>query len=236
MTPKDIIIKDLKGRELFRLDDGKKENTIKTTRQIYNEGIQWFEPEAKNYMELLSVNRNIGKIEGIKHFSWDDIINYADNNQSLLGYVYTGYFSDWKSNSEGADGYLLSTVDGKPYWSDAVGQIPFAINAMRSGIGLGAQFPISKEEAIKNVISLSQTFASGLIGDKDKSNSYDNLMILRGALFAAERFTVYRASHEVIIEHGMKSKLVDVYINTLPGNKDKLDEPIDKKTAKQYGY
>jgi len=236
MAPEDIIVTNTGGKELFRLDDGKKEITTLTTKQLYDKGIQWFEPEGKNYMKVLSTNPDIGTMEGIKHFSWDNIVYYADNHKNLIGYAANGWWNDWKSNKEGADGYLLSTVDGKPYWSDAVGQVPFAINAMRSSEGMATDYPISKEQAISNVVSLGQRFGGGLFGSPDKSNSYDNLMLLRGASFGAQRFNILRTTRDIYIEHGMKSTITDIQIKINPVNSNILGNPIDNKTATQYGY
>ena len=233
---KDIIVTNKSGKELFRLDDGKKEVRTKTIQELYLMGVQWFEPEAKNYMKIISSDPNIGNMGGIKHFSWDDIINYADNHQNLLGYAVNGWWNDWKSNKHGADGYLLCTIDGKPYWSDAIGQIPFAVNAMRFSEGLGSDYSISNEQAINSVISLGQIFGSGLFGKRDKSNSYDNLMILRGALFGAQRFAILRTTVDDYIEHGMKSKFVRIKIKIKSIANNILGKPIDNKTATQYGY
>ena len=231
-----IIVNDKGGNSLMRLDDGKDKLSSLTTQQLYKKGTQWFEPEGKNYMKALWVNPDIGKMDGVKHFSSDDLVNYADNHQNLIGYASNGWWNDWKSNKQGADGFLLSTVSGKPYWSDAVGQIPFAINAMRSSSGLATDYPTSKEQAVQSVVSLGQRFGGGLFGSSDKSKSYDNLMLLRGALYGAQRFTVLRTTRSIYIEHGMKSTMTDVHIKVNPVNSNILDKPIDKKTATQYGY
>jgi hypothetical protein len=231
-----IIVNNKGGISLMRLDDGKYKLTNMTAQQLYKKGVQWFEPEGKNYMKALWTNLDIGKMDGIKHFTWDDIVKYADNHKDLLGYANNGWWNDWKSNKQGADGFLLSTVGGKLYWSDAVGQVHFAINAMRSSSGLGTYYPTSNSQAISNVVVLGQRFGAGLFGSSDKSKSYDNLMLLRGAIFAARRFTVLRTTRDIYIEHGMKSTITDVHIKTNPVDNNTLGNPIDKKTATQYGY
>jgi hypothetical protein len=231
-----IIVNDKGGTSLMRLDDGKDKLLTYSTEKLYKKGIQWFEPEGKNYMKALWTNPDIGTLDGIKHFSWNDIVNYADNHQNLVGYAHNGWWNDWKANKEGANGYYLSTVGGKLYWRDAVGQIPFAINGMRSGWGLATDYPTSKEQAIRNVVSLGQRFGGGLFGSPDKSNSYDNLMLLRGALYGAQRFTILRTTRDISIEYGMKRTITTIQIKTNPVNSNILGNPIDKQTTTQYGY
>jgi len=231
-----ILVRDQQRRSLMHLDDGKTTWQTKETADLFDKGVQWFEPNGKNYMKPIWTNPDIGKMDGIKHFSWDDIVRYADSHQDLLGYASNKMWNDWKSSKEGADGFFLSTVSGQLYWSDAVGQIPFAINAMRSGFGMATDNPISKTQAIKNVVGLGQTFGGGLFGSADKSRSYDNFMLLRGALFAAERYTVLRATQDLIIEHGIKSTVTHVSTGIKPADTKILGTPIDQTTAKKYGY
>ncbi|MBI4945936.1 MAG: hypothetical protein HY840_06000 [Bacteroidetes bacterium] len=199
---------------------------------VYDLGIQWFEPEAKNYMKALYTNPNIGTMDGMKHFRWDDIANYADNHKSLIGYAWNGAFNDWKAHKEGAEGNYLVTVDGKAYWGDAIGQIPFAINQMRSNLQDGQ----SMGAAIKNTIESGKNWGGGLFGSADNSKSYDNFMIMRGALFAAQRFTVLKIPTTHYIEHGMKIESFNIHLNIKPANSSFMGSPIDKKTATKYGY
>jgi hypothetical protein len=94
-----------------------------------------------------------------------------------------GGSGDWKASKEGGDGFLLVTVDGMPYWGDAVGQIPFAADKVTDLIEDGT----SMTYAIKNTIQTGQKYGDGKIigGKSDYSNSYDNYMILRGAMWGA---------------------------------------------------
>ncbi len=229
------------GQTLMLLDNGKKDMVAKLAQQkdkkgVYDMGVQWFEPNADNYMKPLWTNPDIGSMDGIKHFSSDDIVKFADTHQDLIGYASNGLWNDWKSSKKGADGFILSTVNGKPYWSDAIGQIPFAINAMRSGSGMATDYPSTAEQGIRNTVYWGQKFGGGLFGDPDKSKSYDNFMVLRGALFAAQRFTILRTTQELYIERGMKSTMTDIHIRINPVNSNMLDKPIDKQTANKYGY
>lgn len=182
-TVKDIIVKDTKGNELFTLDDGRKEITTITTKELYARKIQWFEPLADNYMKIKSMNPNIGTLETIKHFTWDDIINFA------LRFPYPYAFrgkgeGDWKYVSEGGNESLMSTVDNFPYWTDAVGQIPFAISTYRYFKGKGSG------HAIADVVKAGIDYGTGQIfgGDPDFSNTYDNYMVLRGAFWASKAY------------------------------------------------
>lgn len=112
----------------------------------------------------------------------------------------------------------------------------FAINAMRSGFGMATDNPISNTQAVKNVVALGQTFGGGLFGSADKTRSYDNFMLLRGALFASQRFSVTRATQDLIIEHGIKSTVTHVSTGIKPTDSSILGKPIDNSTAKKYGY
>src|SRR5690606_27172864 len=62
------------GDLLFKLDDGKTEVTTLTAQQLYNQGTQWFSPEADNYMPLLYTDPKITENGSLKHFSWADIV------------------------------------------------------------------------------------------------------------------------------------------------------------------
>ena len=83
-----------------------------------------------------------------------------------------------------AIGFLLVTIDGMPYWGDAVGQIPFATNKSKDEKAKGWDNYTSTVSTIK----AGQKYGDGSIfgGGSDFSNSYDNYMILRGALYGTE--------------------------------------------------
>ena len=98
-------------------------------------------------------------------------------------------------------GYLLVSMEGIPYWADAVGQIPYAINIYKGFL----QLTQNKVKAKNATINVGYAFSEGKIGQiwtfynnfidnlcfKDDiydetlnpptdKNSYDNKMILRG--------------------------------------------------------
>jgi len=43
-------------------------------------------------------------------------------------------------------------------------------------------------------------------------------MVIRGALFAAQRITVLKTTHTIYIEHGMKSTETEYYLKIKPTN------------------
>ena len=173
------------GTYLFMLDDGKDGTTDMTAKQLYDQGTQWFSPEADNYMEMIAMNSEIGSMEGLKHFSWDDIASFADKNRYMTSYRQGGS-GDWKSSKNGADGYFLVTVDGQPYWSDAVGQIPFAVNSYKNKYSATG----NKATSIFETMALGRKYGEGKLfgGTPDNSNTYDNYFVLRGAIWASKRY------------------------------------------------
>lgn len=156
-----------------------------TAKQLYNRGIQWFEPLADNYMPLKSMSKNIESASELKHFTWRQIDAFASEDRWMISYRQKGS-GDWKKSKDGADGYLLVTVDGQPYWADAVGQIPFAVDYYTDRLEDGD----SKSQAVSATVQKGREYAEGKIfgGTTDNSNSYDNYFILRGALYASEKY------------------------------------------------
>lgn len=176
-SPKDIIVTAKDGTKLFTLNDGKKAITTMTATQLYKRGIQWFEPLADNYMPLKSIAVGSSS-DKLKHFSSKDILDFSSEDRWMSSYRQGGS-GDWKASEEGADGYLLVTVDNMPYWADAIGQIPFAVDLATDKIEDGK----SGYQAIRETIQKGKEYGSGEIigGEADNSNRYDNYMILRGA-------------------------------------------------------
>ena len=103
------------GGFLFSLDDGTFLKSEIKASDLYKRGTQWFESTAENYMPLLSVNANIRKSESFKHFTWQDIIDFAEIDRSMLSYRSHGS-GDWKAEGKPANGYLLVEIEGIPYW------------------------------------------------------------------------------------------------------------------------
>ena len=176
------------GGFLFSLDDGTFLKSEIKASDLYKRGTQWFESTAENYMPLLSVNANIRKSESFKHFTWQDIIDFAEIDRNMLSYSSRGS-GDWKGEGKPANGYLLVEIEGIPYWADAIGQIPFALNDYRNYY----KNSFDSEYAERNTIADGAQFANGslwnlIFPSYDYSNTYDNAMIKRAIDWAKHRY------------------------------------------------
>ncbi len=165
---------------LFSLDNGNAENIKYTAKELYDKGIQWSEPNADNYMPLIEINSNIEDIEGIDHFSWKDIENFALTDRLMIDYR-EGGSGDFKK-----DKTFLCTVDGIPYWTDIIGQIPFAINCYKNQLMKGK----SHNQATEYTKSIGHLFSNGLPSIDLKPNNADNWMIQRVCNWAKKGFSV----------------------------------------------
>ena len=144
-------------------------------------------------MPLINTNPEIQSIQGIKHFTWDDIVMFGEKNRPSFYYL-SGFPGDWKNSRKGADGFFLVTVNGFPYWSDAIGQIPFALDTFRSFL---LASPSDSQKAAKKTLNAGQKYGDGrLNGFADFSNSYDNDMIKRAVWWAKQRYSVYRVDYD----------------------------------------
>ncbi len=206
------------GTYLFKLDNGKTELTVMTAHQVYKQGTQWFEPLADNYQPILDIAEDISTNSSLKHYSWSDIAKFATKDRWMISYRQGGS-GDWKK--EVADGYLLVTVDGKPYWGDAIGQIPFAVDKYTDEIANGA----NSTQAIQNTVQSGKEYGEGKLvgGETDNSNTYDNYMILKAAIWAKWQYTTNKDG-EVIKRNS----------NVNTGAKT-LRKTVGEKTAKKYG-
>jgi hypothetical protein len=93
---------------------------------------------------------------------------------------------DWKRSDEGGNGYLMVTLNGMPYWANAVGNIPFAVNRYHDLLTKTGD-PI---KAIQGTVQTGIDFGGGLPGTADYTNTMDNYFILRGALWAFMNYRV----------------------------------------------
>jgi hypothetical protein len=155
---------------------------ILTAQELYDKyGYQWFEPLADNYRELIYVNKSDEVKGAYRVFTWGDIERFAVVPRASIMY-YNKLPGDWKHNPNGGSDYLLALINEIPYWCDAVGQIPFAVNTYRL------------ERDISRTVDTGITWATGkisdvLLGNSDSTNTYDNFFVLRGALFASKKFS-----------------------------------------------
>lgn len=186
-----IKVTTSKGKYLFSLDDGKTKLTTMTAKAVYDQGTQWFAPKADNYMPLLDKAKDLSSNSSLKHFTWQQIADFSEVDRWMSSYAQGGS-GDWKSSSEGADGFFLVTVGGEPYWSDAIGQIPFAIDYFTDVYEDNGD----KKKSIKMTLLKGMEYGEGEFfgGDTDVSNTYDNHFLLKGAKWAAKRYNAEKGS------------------------------------------
>ncbi|WP_063649016.1 hypothetical protein [Aliivibrio fischeri] len=184
--PSILVVTRNSGEILFILECSEGESfEILSASSLYERKIQWFEPLADNYRKLLYVNNKDYVKAAYKLFTWNDIYEFSLIDRSSVAYRTRGS-GDWKYVADGANGYILSLIDGVPYWSDAVGQIPFAIDTYRL---------LRNKNSVKFVGGVfaegnfSAAIKSLITGELDKTNSWDNYFVLRGSLFAEKKFT-----------------------------------------------
>ncbi|MGQ2108040.1 DUF6443 domain-containing protein [Ornithobacterium rhinotracheale] len=209
MMPEDIFVNDSKGNHLFTLDDGKSTITTITVSDLYDLGIQWWEPEANNYMPLKGVNPILTSLDysGVLHTSFKDIVEWTTRENRFMASFASGLRGDWKKASDGGRGYILAEADGLPYWTDALGQIPFTIDTyeyyLRNYYGnksienAGYRFNVAVS-TIKDGINA----ANGIpYISPDRTKSYDNFMILRTVSWAEKHMHQYGKSMNSWNEH-----------------------------------
>ncbi|EML0455780.1 MULTISPECIES: hypothetical protein [Klebsiella] len=131
---------------------------------------------------------------------------------------YKNMEGDWKQNPEGGAGYLLVLISDIPYWTDAVGQIPFAVDTYRS------------TQSITKTVQIGIEWGAGTItGSEDYSNEYDNYFVLRGALFASKNFT-YK-----VTSTGKSYPAVEVKEISNSVKAEMLGAPIKNSELEKYG-
>jgi len=204
-TGNEIEVTTKGGDYLFSLDDGKKKATKKTAEQLYDDKTQWFAPEADNYMPLLKVNKDLAKHKGLKHVTSKDVVKFAEVERGMFSYRDKGP-ADWKRLPEGGDGYFLSTFDGVPYWTDAIGQIPYSIANYRKELKAHGDH----DEAAEETIETGKFWGAGRPFSTDKSKSYDNAMIKRVTKWARENYSVISKTNS----RGTKRTLTNNNIST----------------------
>lgn len=219
-----VLIITRKNADVLFVLKGSEDDSFKimTAQELYDKSkYQWFEPLADNYRELLYVNDADYILDAYKVFTWDDIANFALIERALMSYRTEGS-GDWKNVSDGGDKFLLSLIDNIPYWSDAVGQIPFAVGTYRTF------------HTIKATVETGITWATGgpldaLMQKSDSTNEYDNFFVLRGALYASKKFT-YSATPT-----GKTYPAVEVTETSIEVSAKVLGESISKEELEKYG-
>lgn len=178
-----MIVTRNNGDVLFVLEGNEKDEfSILKAQELYDSyQYQWFEPLADGYRKLIYINNEDYVREAYRVFTWDDIVKFSLVDRWSLGY-YDKNEGDWKQNPDGGAGYLLVLINNYPYWCDAVGQIPFAVDTYRLKKSIEATVQTGIDWALG-------TISGVLFGSGDYSNTYDNFFVLRGALFASSKFS-----------------------------------------------
>lgn len=175
------------GKYLFSLQPNEKHKAQRiTAHELYAKGIQWFSPSADNFLKMVVMSSKIFSYNELKHFSWDDIIVFAEKDRPMLSYRTSGA-GDWKAKGKPGDGYLLVTVGSMPYWTDAIGQIPFTLNQFRNCLKTFGRYDLAEKETLRIGIKFGD---GNLCGEADSSNSYDNEMIKRAIQWAKYRYVI----------------------------------------------
>lgn len=218
-VPNIMIITRKNADVLFVLQGGKNDSfKIITAQELYDKfKYQWFEPLADNYRELLYVNSEKYVIDAYKILTWADIVNFSLVDRPSYSY-YKNMEGDWKKNAQGGAGYLLVLISNIPYWTDAIGQIPFAIDTYRN------------TKSIIETVKIGIEWGAGtLTGKVDYSNEYDNYFVLRGAIYASKNF---------YYENKSSGKLYPAIVSVEKSNSVNpsiLGEPISNDELKKYG-
>lgn len=210
-------------------------NTI-TAELLYERKIQWFDPSADNYRKLLWVHSDaiiVGTepAQAFKHFQWSDIIDFSIVDRFSISFS-SRLSGDWKASALGGDGYLMVLIDGQPYWADAIGQIPFAVDTYRHHLEKSGDVEKSIAETIKTGIAYGD--GNPLVPRADLTNEYDNYMILRGALWASENFKLSKQNRTIEGNIGGRTYELTTSIYA-PFSDQRLKDPIDTGSITKYG-
>lgn len=221
--PNILIVTRKNADVLFILRGGETDSfNVLTAQVLYDKyKYQWFEPLADNYRELLYVNGENYVKEAYKVYSWEDIARFSLVNRALLSYRNNGS-GDWKNAFDGGDKYLLTLIDNIPYWSDAIGQIPFAVGTYRTF------------HTITATVETGMTWATGVPWDAlmqktDSTNEYDNFFVLRGALYASKKFSYTTKAT------GKTYPPVETTEASIVVNAELLGKSISKEELEKYG-
>lgn len=209
---------------------------IMTANQLYAEKIQWFEPLADFYRNCLWVNP-MSSVEGsaahdaYKHHSWQSIINFAIVDRPAFMF-HNGMSGDWKKQETGGDEYLLCLAEGDPYWADALGQIPYAVDTFR----LYGQQTNDKDWSIRKTGVTGLEWANGNWKGEDHGtqNVYDNFMIIRGALWASENFHREISAHTYGGLRGLGEASPTVKTTFRFASSDLLKTPVSSRSLEKY--
>ncbi|KJZ48483.1 hypothetical protein [Pseudomonas fluorescens] len=210
---------------------------IMSAEKLYAEKAQWFEPLADYYRELVWVNPESSQagtdaFVAYKHFTWQEIIEYAIVDRPSAAYGKQSY-ADWKVRDAGGSGYLMVFIADKPYWTDGIGQIPFAVDTFR----LYWEKELVEDIAIEKTIVTGIEYGDGsLFGAKaDYNNEYDNFIILRATLWASKNFHLEVVKHSASPIRSTAAEMTTTSTTYSPVSTLLLETPISQALLDQYG-
>ncbi|MCJ8170458.1 hypothetical protein [Atopomonas sediminilitoris] len=237
IVPNAWLVTRKNGFPLFavRPKQDEKPFRIITADKLYAEKVQWFEPLADSYRELIWLHPDSSKpnseaYSAYKHFTWKQIIDFSIVDRWSISF-YSGQSGDWKQSEQGGDGYLMITVGGLPYWTDAIGQIPFAVDTFK----MRCEELGDEDRAILATVKTGMEWGDGtLLGEKDYNNSYDNFMVLRGALWASDNHQLIKIA-KVVNHRGVVLKKTITTAQYVQSSMIKLEAPISAESYSKYG-
>lgn len=236
-VPSVWLITRKNGTPLFGLEPSGPDEDFQsiTADLLYDKKIQWFDPAADNYRKLLWVHPDATTVgaepaQAFKHFQWSDIIDFSIVDRLSLSFS-SRLSGDWKASYLGGDGYLMVLVDGEPYWTDAIGQIPFAVDTYRDYLEKSGDV----DKAIAETVNTGIAYGDGnpLMPRADMTNEYDNYMILRGALWAAENFKLSKQKRTIEGNIGGRTYEPTVTVYE-PSSDQRLKYPVDAEALAKY--
>lgn len=237
-VPNAWLITRKNGFPLFavRPIQGDKPFRIITADKLYSEKIQWFEPLADHFRELIWQHPDSSKpgspvYPAYKHFTWQQVIDFAVVDRWSISFA-KGLPGDWKGSSEGGAGFLMVMVDKYPYWTDGVGQIPFAVDTFRKYF----EERRVKPTAISKTVQTGMEYGDGspLTPSGDPSNEYDNFMVLRGALWASENFQLVVTQKLLHTREGART-IEQVNSVLQPGSMRYLQQSVSAESLSTFG-
>lgn len=209
---------------------------IINAEKLYAEKIQWFEPLADHYRELIwqhpeSSTPGSEAYTAYKHFTWQQIIDFSVVDRWSISFS-KGLPGDWKANSDGGAGFLMVMVDKLPFWTDAVGQIPFAVDTFRKSL---EELRVSPE-AIRKTVRTGMEYGDGnpFAPNSDPTNEYDNYMVLRGSLWASENFQLI-VTKELLQTRDVVRTVERTRTVHQPVSSRYLQQPISTESLAIYG-
>lgn len=220
------------GELLFALKAKTPSFKIMTAQSFYdNHKGQWFEPLADNYYELVWLHHFSEKVgspqyEAYKHFTWKDVVLFIQTKSLAAPEFFQNLRGDWKSSSDGADHYLLSFIEGTPYWSDAIGQIPFSIFCYLNE----SNTSVDKDKKIIKTVDIGIRFGTGIpLDSPDKENTYDNYFVLRGAIWSSKKY-ISQIENDTSSYQGIKMRIIPTECC-----ESELSKQITIKQREEYG-